>query len=474
MPIIFEQRFPLGRFHATRWNQNPYEDRHGEWPPSPWRLLRTLASRWIQYSRETGDEVEAAKGKKDAAYKKSMTTLVPDHYRAIPPDQPVFWIWNSIELPPKLLGLLDCLLNRIVYFGRAETLCRISRTSQLPSGYRPNCVLSSSATDGAPVLVAKPDLELNLSTLLASTSDKLLTGRSIPPGAAWFYAKLPQRPTVGTITTRQPRFPEDMQVIQFAVGGRVFPPLAQWIRVTERFRGIALKRLARQVSNGTASRFADLSADECARFSLLTGKSSDGKPMTGHQHAYFALVPDAMGQPTRLVCFRQIPFTSDEVTALLAASEDTITWQPQNRDWWVRLVPLPFETPPPLGFGYDAETATVWESASPFVTPGKRMRFRKNRRPRPGETPERLLEKLLVGQGLPTPTIKSLSDDDAIEWVAVHETPEQRAARRENRSRAVLPAYRFQLTFPKPVSGPMCVGHSCHFGLGLFQPVDVA
>ncbi len=53
MPLILEQSFPLGRFHATRWNQNPFEDPYGEWPPSSWRLLRALAARWFQYSRET-------------------------------------------------------------------------------------------------------------------------------------------------------------------------------------------------------------------------------------------------------------------------------------------------------------------------------------------------------------------------------------------------------------------------------------
>jgi CRISPR-associated protein Csb2 len=55
MAVVIEQRFPLGRFHATRWNQNPFEDPYGEWPPSPWRLLRALAARWFQYARETGD-----------------------------------------------------------------------------------------------------------------------------------------------------------------------------------------------------------------------------------------------------------------------------------------------------------------------------------------------------------------------------------------------------------------------------------
>ncbi len=54
MALVIEQRFPLGRFHATRWNQNPFEDPYGEWPPSPWRLLRTLAARWFQYNARDG------------------------------------------------------------------------------------------------------------------------------------------------------------------------------------------------------------------------------------------------------------------------------------------------------------------------------------------------------------------------------------------------------------------------------------
>jgi len=43
MALIIQQQFPLGRFHATRWNQGAFGDAYGEWPPSPWRLLRALA-----------------------------------------------------------------------------------------------------------------------------------------------------------------------------------------------------------------------------------------------------------------------------------------------------------------------------------------------------------------------------------------------------------------------------------------------
>jgi CRISPR-associated protein Csb2 len=29
----------------------------------------------------------------------------------------------------------------------------------------------------------------------------------------------------------------------------------------------------------------------------------------------------------------------------------------------------------------------------------------------------------------------------------------------------------FRLTFPKSITGPIALGHSCHFGLGLFVPM---
>lgn len=518
MPITLEQRFPLGRFHATRWNQNAFEDRHGEWPPSPWRLLRTLAARWFQYSRETGDENEAMrdellrqlatmppafhvplltwrgepvprqyvptglddhyKYKKDKLTKKNVidysykavsTTLIPDHFRAIAPDQSLYWIWDKVELSREQLRLLDDLLNRIVYFGRAESFCRIRRTDQA-SGLRPNCVLDPTAKDHAPVLVATPDTKLDLSILLASTDDRLLAGRTIPPGTTWLYAKLPQRPAIRPSQIHGLQLPENKRVIQFAVGGRVFPPLAQWIRVTERFRGIALKQLALLLSNGRISRFAELPAHDRQSFSIFSGKSSDASPLKCHDHPYFAICPDLQHQPTRLLCFRRTPFTAHEVAALLKAAEEVIHWQPQNREWSLRLVPLPFETPIPPAVDPSSPGFSSWVSKTPFVAPGNRRRFRRNGRLRTGETPAKLLEKLLAKEGYPQAEIESLSAVDFAEWVAIHETHTERIARRESRGRALRMGQRFRIKFAEPVSGPICLGHSSHFGLGLFAP----
>ena len=60
MKLVLRQEFPLGRFHATSWRVNPYDDPHGEWPPSPWRLVRAVTARWYQWAREASPEPDVA------------------------------------------------------------------------------------------------------------------------------------------------------------------------------------------------------------------------------------------------------------------------------------------------------------------------------------------------------------------------------------------------------------------------------
>jgi CRISPR-associated protein Csb2 len=515
MSLILEQSFPLGRFHATRWNQNPFEDRHGEWPPSPWRLLRALAARWFQYARETGDEDEAArnalleqlaaqppafhlpaftwrgepaprqyqktkvdwtdKSAKAAAYKKPQTTLVIDVFRAVSPTERVVWVWDTVDLSPLLEDLLGKLLRRILYFGRAETHCRFTMGKMLMQDM-PRFELSSSSKGDSPVLVATPGEELNLKSLLASSDDRLFKGRQIPPGTEWRYARLPQCPTVSIPPPRKVKFPAGLQVIQFAVGGRVYPERTHWVRVIERFRGCVLKHAARIVSGGKYASFRELPADLRDKLKLLSGKDGEGRPLQNHLHAYFFLYPDEVGNPTRLIAYRRVPFDGIadqpfEVEAILAASREPIFWQSRAPDWSLRLVPLPFEVPAPVGCRRDGASSAVWVSATPFVTPGNRHRFRKGGRNRPGEAPDCLLRKLLRKSSFADPlTIALIDGPDKAEWVYIHATREERLHFRERRTPVVRPGHSFRIVFREPVNGPICLGHSCHFGLGLFVP----
>jgi CRISPR-associated protein Csb2 len=49
--VAIEFRFLAGRYHATPWDSQVNEGLV-EWPPSPWRILRTLISTWYFKARE--------------------------------------------------------------------------------------------------------------------------------------------------------------------------------------------------------------------------------------------------------------------------------------------------------------------------------------------------------------------------------------------------------------------------------------
>jgi CRISPR-associated protein Csb2 len=511
MAVILRQSFPLGRFHATRWNQNPFEDPYGEWPPSPWRLLRALAARWFQYSRETGNgnidlrnrllaklarEVPSFwlpdttwRGfpirqyqptgvgwsdaqKKNPGYKRPGTTLVQDHYRALPPAESVLWVWHeNTELDRDETALLQELLKRILYFGRTESFCRFEPIQGGQAAV--NCRLSAQAGSGNPVLVPVPGGDLNLEALFASTDGDcvaegsgyqvrdLLKERRIPPGTAWYYATIPANKAPAPAAGPRWRHPLGLRALQFAVGGRVYPPAAHWVKLTERFRAAVIRQRCLQISRGATHRYWELASGQREALSLIRGLEAHGKRIQGEGTAFFALFPDAKGAPTRLISWRLSPFTDDEIDAYLAATEQPLAWEWGSADWRVRLVPLPFAVAGPEEYW---ARGAVWEATTPFVLPSGLQRFRRHGRVRKGETPDACLKKLLKKSGFPEANVELLQREPT--WVTIHETLQERRLR-ERRTR-MRPGYFFRLRFETAVQGPIAVGHSCHFGLGLF------
>ncbi len=392
------------------------------------------------------------------------------------------WELQDDPLGPSELTLLRELLKRILYFGRAESFCRFDAVEgQYPPA---NCRLASEAGVGNPVLVPLPNSALNLDALLASTDGDpvpqtdgdhvnqadgyrvrdLLKQRRIPPGTAWYYATIPAKKPVRPIPPARRRYPPDVRVLQFAVGGRVYPPEAHWVKLTERFREEVIRQRCFQVSDRRTTRYGELADEERDALSLIRGLDGAGNRVDGQTTAFFALIPDAEGLPTRLSCWRTSPFTDDEIDAFLAATELPLAWERGSMDWQIRLVALPFSVPPPADYWSPAQ---VWQSVTPFILPAGRQRFRRNGRRRPGETPEACLRKLLVRFGLPEPLVEGVEGSST--WTTIHETPLERQRRSEERGTRMRPGYRFRLQFGQPVPGPLCVGHSCHFGLGLFR-----
>jgi CRISPR-associated protein Csb2 len=590
MKIVLRQEFPLGRFHATPWRVNPYDDPHGEWPPSPWRLVRAVTARWYQWVREAEREPDLAqleklqaalckstyafhlppdarkgsplrqyhptelamdppnwrdqgvfvrapkvpkKGKKgqqgekelseeekkiekqvkdlgikklsltigddgkwtielktlkqaardeesisrlekrlgrptggwqriaDAGLRSYGTSLVQDNYWCVPPEVPVWWFIEGDDWNQDLEALLAECLARMTYFGRTETLTRIRLVGPADEIPQPNCTLAEKRTAGA-VPVLSPLKEATREDIERATDNPEAVKRAVPPGARWLYAVRPEQPAARE-RRRVPQHRPDCHLMQFAVGWNVAPERRAVVRLTARFRAAVLRELLRLKTGDASANWTRASRDVREVVADMTGKDANGDALKGHRHAEFlAWCED--DRPTRLLVWRgSRAFDADEQEAILLAAARDISWAaagPDSDDWKVRLVPLDRAVPPPPGFGN--ESRKVWESVTPYVPPRHHLRGGKERE---RESIAEQIRREIRGRGIAHDVEVELVGTP--QWVSVH------VPRREAKKRAFIGDRRGQmvrLRFTTPVVGPIRLGHSSSFGLGLFRP----
>ena len=514
MRVVLRQTFPLGRFHANPWRTFPFEDPHGEWPPSPWRLLRAIFARSHQLERERGVQCEVWRDSLVGAFCTSTfswclppfswrgpglrqyqpatfewdppsrtkkvkgqpvnipgertyrSTLVQDNFwvvgssKAVSDAGIVWWVVEGGAWSKEHLGLLDACLERMTYFGRAEAITEIQRTEKLPADTDINCVLEEVPSSGSvPVLV--PTQDATLSQVQAVTDDPSVANSTVPPGAHWLHARRPAKPPAKLPRSRPP-VRKPTRLVQFAVGTRVSPPPNAIVVMTQRFRG----RVIREFLAGSWQR-ASTAQQEAAR--LLTGKEADGSPLQDHRHphARFGVLFD-QEKAARLLVWREQPFTDVEQRAILSAAEQELPLsfaKAGARDpWTVRLVPLDSQVPPPAGFGDQAHRR--WKTIVPYIPP--RYVYDRKGRIKSGESPKAQLRLELARQGYDTTDVTIRVDDQSAEWTRVHRPRRSR----DDPTNTERRGYHASLTFGVPVRGPISLGHSSHFGLGLFVPVN--
>ncbi len=521
MPLVIEQRFPLGRYHATRWGQNPFEDRVGEWPPSPWRLLRALAARWFQYQREIGGDdtrvrddllrtlagelpsfrlpaltwrgdglrqyqptaleyqfkyrknSETGKNELEYSYRSVSSTLALDCYRVISSAESICWIWASCTLSQDSSRLLRELLRRIHYFGRGEAWTTM-HVADIDGGIAPNCRLQAEgSSDLVPVLAHDPAQTLDIDLLLAPTDDERLRHRRIPPGTAWFQAVLPARPKV-TGTRRARRGVAFRQAYRYSLHSTVLPTITETLSVAEaaryRLMGIQGRLTARDGANG--------------RSTVFSGKDESGERLKDHSHAYYLPTDeDGDGRIDHLTVFAAGGFSPDEQRAL-DLLRDLRTGRPMEARYPLRLLMLGMGTsgeypPGPL------RPSAVWESATPYLASRYAKTEGRNRinLASPAACAAFLASDI---RGLIAAVRPDLSESGA-QLVSVEPLWENRVFTVAGRWRPIqFKRFRrkagddggrrlagsFRLTFDRPVRGPIALGWSSHFGMGLFVPTS--
>ena len=213
---------------------------------------------------------------------------------------------------------------------------------------------------------------------------------------------------------------------------------------------------------------------------ILSGKSADGKPLKGHRHAFYLPADeDGDGKLDSLAIWTPFGLSAKERDAVESLRE----LNPGGGRAPVRLSSLAsggaddFAAASPL-FGVSAR----WRSAAPYVPP----RHLKRRGPKDANGARQIVdgarEQILREMNLrfpESPAARAEFDPDTRKPIAPIKPDGGFEGfrpfdffRYRRRGSSGGGAYNFIIEFAEPVRGPIALGFACHYGLGLFVPVE--
>jgi len=301
---------------------------------------------------------------------------------------------------------------------------------------------------------------------------------SDPPGCRWVkYARPTDCFKVQSGVSPHLRRPKkaSIQVARFALDSTVFPVVTDTLPVAE---------AARRTLMGVHGRLTERDGVH-GRSPLFSGKDENGLPLSGHGHAYYLPTDeDGDGRLDHLTVYAADGFGPDELLAL-----DRLTKLNTGRDGEerhpLRLLLLGTGRlseyhPGPLG------QSRVWTSVTPFLAT-RHPKARGVKRDPPHllgranvaaflecvlrEELQRWLAR--CGTATAVERIIPLRDENGvfrIEPGARRPIQFKRFRRKRADDGGRRPAGAFRIVFTDEVQGPLCLGHSSHFGLGLFMP----
>jgi len=536
--------FLAGRFHATPWGHHVNEG-VPEWPPSPWRLLRSLVAAWkgkladriqtedaARILRALAENPEFGLPKASSSHtrhympwNKKWTpakphiakTLVFDAFVVVPPETEVLLVWPDAQLNAEDRAALGEWLAQLGYLGRAESWCearlvpdeemetRLGEINTRSLGTRTAeqgmevvrvlCADPASAFDGThtPKETSTTGKGKTKQTTITPHYDPdwHLCGETLwlhkekwsePPGSRW--VRYTRRADCFKVTPqRRPRVSSQQrsQVVRFALDSSVLPFSTHTLPVAEAARRNLMGILGRQLERINGSR---------GNSAIFSGKSDTGDVATGHGHAFYLPTDeDNDGRLDHLTLVSSDGFGPDELRAIDSMREIK-SREREESGHPLRVMLLGMGSLDDYRSGHRGPLgpAKEWISTTPFLAQRHPKTNGTKRDPVEwGVSPESFVTAMLreelrrLIQRHPELTNVDL---DSIGIIPQMETgvfrigPQQRRPlefkrfrqkRDDDGGRRLCGSFR--IIFPKCIQGPIALGHSAHFGLGLFVPV---
>lgn len=502
-------RFVGGHYHATPWDKAQNEGAV-EWPPSPWRLLRAfiatgyaklpdwregtpppLAKTLIERLAATlpSYKLPPATGAHTRHYMptNAKTTLVLDARAVVGIDhQPLLVHW-PVELTAEEQTLFDALATCLGYLGRAESWTECVSLSSQAIGPSFADGWTVPHDDGLPLpprcdqlaLIAPVSSPIYLDWVASMPKPRTQKDKNAHPARTLFDALHVETSWLQKNCWSAP--PGSRQVIydrpsESAISIAPPPKRVRQSRPSVPFVLLALNSSARSRSpmplrertlpqadllhQAISSKVQKL-GDQSVAIAELIGLDAARKPLTGHRHAHILPLtllaednhidhiliwaPGGLSEPSQNV-LRSLRKTYmkggvGEVEVRFAGSGSLEKF---------RQVP---------GLSHLLGESKVWQSFTPLVLPRHVKKIGRN-------TIEGQITDELACRGFPTPEAIEILREESIRFRHFVRTRKERPRPPEDFG------YALRLRFTSPVSGPITLGHSSHFGLGLFVPAD--
>lgn len=517
-------KFLTGRFHATQWGRHVNEG-VPEWPPSPWRILRSLIATWKVKSPDLGDPLAECILRKlsdlpdfglpqatvshtrhympwDKNYA-GHTTLVFDTFVAAAKNSEVLVCWPDANLAEDEYYALAGWLQHVGYLGRAESWCEMrlldgDETERRLSEINCRQLGTRSLEKNTEIVrVHCPDPATAFSSVKAikkpSTKfadydpDWRICGETLwlhaekwaeAPGSRWVrYSRPTDCFKISAAPRRASKPGTRPQVIRFALDSSVLPLVTETLAVAEAARRTLMGILGAKTERRDGVK---------GKSQVFAGKTSEGEVMTDHGHAFYLPTDeDGDGRLDHLTLFAQQGFDRDELAALNSLR------QIKSRDRTTSGHALGVVL---LGSGMlDTDSAqgplamsSVWKSATPYLC----HRHPKTRGSKKDRAEELASHAAFTEARLREDIGRLLERRDDLKGISIdqihitHCVDENGVFRLGARNKRPIEFQRFRqkhgddggkrlcgafvITFPCEVRGPIALGHSCHFGMGIF------
>ncbi|PQO25813.1 type I-U CRISPR-associated protein Cas5/Cas6 [Blastopirellula marina] len=524
MPTI-EFTFPAHRYHATLTGTHVNEGRI-EWPPSPWRLLRTFLAvgytrlHWneppvaaIQLLEQLASTLPAyrvprtyeAHSRHYMPYiegKNEKTTKVIDAFLRFP-KQSSLLVHYDVDLNSELKSLLESLICSITYLGRAEswTDAKLIEEHQPDESWFQPLTEDRTSIHPLRLLSAIPQSEYERWRVKAvqravdqesSSKGKKVSSTARKKLEAAFPVDLIDCLSWDTADVRKYRWnrtpgtkevlysapePSPRSAISSYRSAPAKPVEAALVALAiDRDKASRLPAMSRCLPQAEAMHAAlvrILARDIKAHSESIIGRTHDGKPLQeNHRHAHF--VPLSLhGSDLLDHMLIHAPMGLDD------AAQQAIR---RLRFTWAKKIPrivLRW-----IGFGSLKEieqqinaqsgrrlpilgSSTVLHSETPYV-PSRHLKLKRSR-----YTLEDDICRELASRGYPKPSRIEVWNDDLSSGhrrlASTHLLTYVRARQSDKPQPPDSKAFGLTLHFDETISCPLAIGYGSHYGLGLFS-----